>query len=158
MFDRNDPDDLLELKNEVSNDPTGLGYAAVVDQTSELLALLNGKNPLTLVAKPKVSAAAIRTATTFDAFDGLLNPEQDWLTWLTGSNGFDEENLDVTPELRQKLAGDPITNASIWAAADRTLMNAEIQALIDVPGSRAEVLWGFDTVITSADWFAARDS
>lgn len=40
-FDRTDPTDLAELKAEVENDPESLGYAAVVDQTTALLELIN---------------------------------------------------------------------------------------------------------------------
>lgn len=157
-FDRNDPTDLLELRAEVNNDPLNLGYAAVVDQTQALLDLLNGKehSPTFIVSKPKISAAAIRGATLFQAYNGIpLSDTQGWLRWMTGSGGFDEESVLVTADLRTQLTGPDA--ASIWAAPDRTVMNQIMLDLIDVPGSRAEVLWDYGTVITRDDWIAARD-
>lgn len=157
-FDRNDPDDLLSLKTEVNTDPLGLGYAAVIDSTNELLGLLNGKehSPTFIVSKPNISSALVRGTATFDAYDNLLADEQEWLRWMTGSNGFNEENIVVTADLRARLTGPG--SASIWAVADRVEMNQAMLDLIDVPGSRAEVLYDYGTVISRDDWIAARDS
>jgi hypothetical protein len=154
-FDVNDPTDLAELKSEIENDPLGLGYD-VDGNSSVLVGLINEDNPAFIVSKPKISSALVRSATTYDAFEGLLGPEENWLQWMTGSNGFEEENMVVTPDLRASLVGPG--SASIWAVADRTEMNAAMLALIDVPGSRAEILWGYGTTISQSDWFAARDS
>jgi hypothetical protein len=156
-FDANDPNDLAELKSEVAVDPTALGYAAVVAETDALLALINDKNPATLVSKPGIDPASVRSQTTFDAYNNLSIDEQEWIRWMTGANSANNgSSLAVTPDLRARLTGPG--NASIWAAADRDAMNAVMLALIDVPGSRAEILWGYGTNISRADWFAARDS
>ena len=156
-FDRNDPADLLALKTEVNDDPTGVGYDPT-GPTAAILAFLNDKNPATLVAKPKISSAAIRTGVTFDAYDGLSPDEQEWLRWVTGSNGFEEENLPVTPDLGLQLTGNGTPADSMWAVPDRAAMVAAMEAIFNVPGSRAEILFGFGTVITSLDWTTARDS
>ena len=74
---------------------------------------------------------------------------------MTGSNGFDQENVTVTQDLRDRLTDG--TN-SIWAAGDRTAMNAAMIALMDVSGSRAEVLFGYGTMLNKNDYIAARDS
>ncbi len=156
-FDNTDAADLAALKSEVEVDPTALGYAAVVAETDALLALLNDPNPATLVSKPAIDPAKVRSATTFEGYDGLTIDKQEWIRWMTGANGANGgETLIVTPDVRTQLTG-PGT-ASMWAAADRDEMNAAQLALIDVPGSRAEILWGFGTSISRADWFAARDS
>jgi len=152
-FDRNDPADLLELKTEVNTDPLGLGYdplgtnQAVVD-------IINAKD--FTVDKLKISTADVRSTTTFDAYNNLSIDEQEWIRWMTGTNGFNEENMVVTADLRTQLTGPG--SDSIWALADRTEMNAAMLALIEVPGSRAEVLWGHGTLISREDWAAARDS
>ena len=156
-FDRTNPADLLALKTEVNTDPTGLGYAPDAG-TGGLLDLLNGKNPATLVQKPKISSAAVRSAVTYDAYNTLAIDEQEWLRWLTGSNGFEEENLPVSADLRLQLTGDGTPTNSFWSAAQRTVMVAAMLAIMDVPGSRAEILWGFGTSISRDDWIAARDS
>ncbi len=155
-FDNSDPNDLAALKSEVEVDPTALGYAAVIAETDALLALLNDKNPATIVSKPVIDPALVRGATTFEGYDGLGIDEQEWLRWMTGANGSNGgESLVVTTDLRARLTDG---NNSIWAAADRNAMNAAQLDIIDVPGSRAEILWGYGTNISRADWFAARDS
>ncbi len=156
-FDNTDANDLAELKSEIEVDPTALGYAAVVAETDKLLALINDKNPATLVSKPKIDPALVRAGTTFEGYDGLTIDKQEWLRWMTGANGPNGgETLVVTADVRTQLTGPG--SASMWAAADRDDMNAAMLAIIDVPGSRAEILWGYGTQISRADWFAARDS
>ena len=159
-FDNTDATDLAELKSEVEVDPTGLGYAAVVADTEELLALINAANLATLVSKPAINPADVRSATLFDAYNNLAIDEQEWIRWMTAANGGDGgDTLIVTPDFRLQLTdAEGSGNASIWAVADRAAMNAAHLALIDVPGSRAEILWGHATIISRADWFAARDS
>lgn len=156
-FDRNDPVQLQELKDEVTLDPTGIGYAPD-STTSGVLEPINAPNPATPLRKPKISAAKLRTATTKDAYDGLLPDTQEWFRWVTGSNGFEEENVEVTDDLELQLTGSGAPNASMWAASDRTAMVAAMDLIINVPASRAQNLWGFDTIITRDDWIAARNS
>ena len=151
-FDINNPAHLAELKAEVNTDPLAIGYNPANGDTNEILAFINAKNYT--VAKPSIDVNAVKDATTYDAFDGLLTPEQGWLQWQTDRSG----DIGVSAEIRQKLAGDPTTNNAIWAAADRNAMNAVMLALMDVPGGRAEVLWGYGTTISRDDWIAARDS
>ena len=153
-FDRTNPNHLAALKAEVTNDPLLIGYSAVGGSTQALLDLLNAKNYT--VAKPKISAASIRSETTYDAYNNLSIDEQEWLRWITGSGGFETEDILVTDDVRERLAGEG--GQSIWATSNRSAMEAAMLALMDVPGSRAEVLFGFDTVITREDWIAARDS
>ncbi len=156
-FDNTDATDLAELKSEVEVDPTGLGYAAVIAETDALLALLNDKNPATLLERPGIDPAQVRSQTTFDAYNDLSIDEQEWIRWMTGANAASNgTSLKVTTDLRARLTGPD--NASIWSAATRDAMNAAMLAIIDVPASRAEILWGFGTSISRADWFAARDS
>ena len=156
-FNRNDPADLAALKAEATNDPQGIGYTVLTDgNATKFIDEISAKNYT--VEKPKISSALVRSTCTYEAFDGLLGPEQGWLTWMTGSNGFDEENLVVTADVRQNLAGDPTANDAIWAASDRNAMNAAMLALINVSGSRAEVLFGYGTTLTINDWVASRDS
>lgn len=156
-FDRNDPTQLAELKAEVDTDPTGRGY--VWANTTEGLALINEKQDGVIsVQKPRISPAAVRSSTTYDAYNTLAIDEQEWLRWITGSNGVQEENLLVTADLRKQLYGDGTPTDSMWAVAQRDAMVAAMDALINVAGSRAEQLFGFGTTISRDDWIAARDS
>ena len=152
-FDRNDPTDLAELKDEMNTDPLAIGYDPL-GANQPNVDLINAKKYT--VDKPKIAAAEVRSTTTYDSYNNLSIDEQEWIRWMTGSNGFDEENMTVTTDLRTQLTGPDA--ASIWAVADRAEMNAAMLALIEVPGSRAEVLWGYGTSISTTDWAAARDS
>jgi hypothetical protein len=160
-FDRQNPTHLSQLKSEVNTDPDTLGYNPT-GPTHEILEIINLPRAAYTIPKPAISQAAARAATVFDAFKNLGIDEQPWLTWITGSNGGSEgesESLIVTADLRLQLTdaeGDG--TSSIWHATNRSAMNAAMLDLIDVDGSRAQDLWGFDTIITSADWIAARDS
>ena len=154
MYDENNPTHVAELKDEVLTDPLARGYDPNGND-DVLVALLNV--PDFTVSKPAISTAAVRSATFFDAFDGLVTVEQAWFTWLTGGGGrLTDDDLTVTPDLRLRLAGDGGT--SVWAISERPAMEAAILALMDVPGGRGEVLWGYGTRITVRQWIAARDS
>ena len=154
-FDRTNPADLAALKAEVNTDPDALGYDQSVTQDG-VLDIINLARTAYTQQKEKVSAAAIRSGTSYDGYDGLAIDEQEWLRWMTGSNGFEEENMPVTADLRARLTGDGGT--SIWAPADRTAMEAAMVAVFDRDGSRAEDLFGIGTTISRDDWIAARDS
>lgn len=153
-FDRTNPDDLVLLRNEVLTDPLALGYDPL-GGTSDIINILNTKNPIFIINKPKISAAKVRASCTYDAYNALTADAQEWLRWITGSNGFNEESLDVTTDLRARLTDG---SNSIWAVGDRSIMNATMLSLIDVVGSRAEDLFGYGTIISDTDWFMARDS
>lgn len=169
MFDRNDPADLLALKNEVNNNLAHYG-----DDLGNTNAILDGLNVVAnartspTVFKPKVSAAVIRSETYYDAYNTLIQDEQEYLQWITGSNGFEEENISANSELREffyggtATPGDPAwqesNNDSAWNAANRVIMNNRMRAVFEKAATEAEGLFGFGTVITRDDWFAARDS
>ena len=152
-FDINDPADLLSLKNEIANDPLGLGYSTENTQTD--LDLINVKRVTITVSKPEISSALIRSTCTYDAYNNLAIDEQEWIRWITpGAKG--EEDLTVTADLKTRITGPDA--ASIWAVADRVVMNAAMLDLIDVDGSRAEELFGFNASISLLDWVTARAS
>jgi len=152
-FDRTDPADLLALKTEINTDPDGLGY--VPENTNAGVALINEVGAYT-VSKLNISADAVRSTCTYDAYNNLAIDEQEWIRWMTPSAADSAENMVVTADLKTQLTGPDA--ASIWAVADRTEMNAAMLALIDVPGSRAQDLFGYDTSITRDDWIAAVNS
>jgi hypothetical protein len=160
-FDINNPADLQALNTEVFTDPIGMGYAAApIEVTANLLALLNtvSENVVpTNVDTPSIQSDDVREKTTYLAFDNLLQPEQTWLTWMTQFTSAGSPNMDVTADLKLKLAGVPTATGSIWATGDRTAMNAAMLPLFQRLGSRAEVLFGFGTTITQEDWALARN-
>ena len=158
-FNRNDPADLAALKAEVELDPLAIGYDAPSGNARQVVDLLAENNYT--VSKPRISTADVRSATTYQAYNRLAQDEQEWLVWMTGTNGYNEENMIVTPDLRERLCGETGGgggNSSIWAGGDRDEMEALMLGLFDVQGSRAEVLFGYGTRISHSDWYAARDS
>jgi hypothetical protein len=136
MFDRTDPADLQALQTEVNTDPISMGYAAVVDKTKELLDLLN--NPSNNVGG-ETAGAEFTHEVLMQTWEpkGTLNEHLPWIEALTRE-------------------ADPRPYESIYRANASPASITALDALI-VPLSRAEVLFGQGTVITEADWFAARD-
>ena len=153
MFNRDKANQLLALKQEVANDPEGLGYAAVVEVTSELLALLN-----TPESNPQVADQVPVPFDEFamvDAVDEITNADYDAL------NGRKKAVVDAiinaamaNPELTFGHAKKPFRNA--FGVSSTTWLNVKDDRMRQA--SRAESLFGRDTVISREDWFAARDS
>ena len=144
---------LEALKDEIVADSLVLGYknsAAPDDWKGDqvIADLINAIN--FTVSKPKISSALVRSAVFFAAYDGLSIDEQEWIRWMTGSNGFEEEYLVVTPDFRTKMVG-PSDSDTIWAVSDRTAMIAAMIAVLDVPGSRAEVIFVINTSVSAGD-------
>lgn len=161
------------LKAEFTTDPRGYGYAQYWTTTPfdgglpPIINLKRDGTPGTVPANPTgaggaasgiirlnnatVDTGAIRAAVTFAAYDGLVTASQSWFNWLT-ANGF----ITVNAHLLQSLAGMPTATGSIWAAADRTAMNAAMEALMRKNASRAEELFGLGYIVTVDDVSACR--
>ena len=160
-FDSSDPADLAALKSEVTTDPLALGYNASSGDTGLVLETINLVRAQFVVSKPAIDPGDVRAACTYDAYNNLSIDEQEWLQWITGSGGGggNADSLIVTVDLRLQLTdAEGSGTGSIWAVSDRAAMNAAMLDLIDINGSRAEDLFGQGTVISRADWIAARDS
>ncbi len=153
-FDINSPADLTALKNEVELDPEGIGYGydPLTTPTAEVVNKLNEKRAAYPITKPSVGQDEVRAACTYDAYNNLSIDEQEWLRWMT-QNG---DEIKITTDLRLNLA-DPDGDGtnSIWAVADRVAMNAAMIALMDVDGSRAQALFGYDTNISRQHFLTA---
>lgn len=150
-FDRTDPADLLALKNEINNDPNGYGY--VSSDTNDVLTKINLVRNAITIQNSMVEKADVVSATLFGAYNALTADEQSWLQWITQTAG---DELSVSSDLRIHLLGEG--GNSIWAVGDRPTMEAAMLAIFDRDGSRAEELFGENTVITRDDWLAARDA
>lgn len=128
--------ELQSLKDELTNNPIGMAYLALTAENdvanANAINNADGTNPRT-INNSTVDTGDIRGNTTFDGFDGLTTAEQAWFEWLT-VNGV----IPVNAETLEKLAGIPTANQAIWAAADRTAMNAAMTALMQFQGSRAQ--------------------
>ena len=147
-FDRNDPADLLALKTEVNTDPIGMGYAAVVEQTQQLLKLLN--DPANNVGGDTASRIF-----EVDSMMDALDPT-DFEAPQTGANAA-EYVIQLIAYGGQigSIVGFETKFRSMFAVNSGTIVALDAQ---NVTLSRAEVLFGQGTVITRDDWIAARDS
>jgi len=96
----------------------------------------------------------IRAAVIYEAYDGLSADAQEWLRWMTPNSG----NLMVTADVKLQLSGHGLTasgvassgsnNQSFWLPVHQDEMAPTMLVLIEVPGSRAEVLWGEGTTVS----------
>lgn len=154
------PAQLATLKTELQTDPRGYGYNASARNDSDMAARINvprdgtnvpsnptgdggAANGVIKLNNRTVDTGLIRAAVTFDGYDGLVVASQSWFNWLTSGG-----NITVNAHLLQQLAGIPTATSSIWAAADRTAMNAAMEALMRKFGSRAEEKFGIGVVVT----------
>lgn len=147
-FDISNPADLLALKNEVNNDPLGMGYLSS-GNTDDLLDLLNDS----VGNLSPVNGAASMTS------KALLNA-----IFAVPVGAADQFKIQLLFEAGGGLDSD----LSDFKAKVKDLSTALVDAVNTIirPLSRAEALFSVDdnngvkefVTITKADWIAARDS
>lgn len=150
-FNRSDSADLTALKNEVNNDPANVGYAAVLDDTSALLSLLNdpannpggetGVPPLLAKDLWKVIAEDSATATQFEFNISNL---------FAMVSSLDDDISDYRTTV--KGLGDAQVNTGIDALT-RPLSRAEVLFADTLANGNTE-----QVTISRDDWIAARAS
>ena len=148
-FDRTNPADLTALKTEVETDPIGMGYSTVVDQTNQLLKLLNepANNVGGETTNAELTAEKLLDVIDVAEFSGnqVDQGERDWLNMvfnfsLSGNQSIEQYRATI----KSVFPNNGPTNTAIDSLS---------RAL-----SRAEVLFGAGTFITRDDWIAARSS
>ena len=148
---------LQALHDEIEADPEGLGYKEVGGEWKEdqvIVDLINAKNYK--VDMPSVLSISVRAVTTYEGYNTLLVDEQEWLRWMT-----EVEAVQITADVKMQLTGRTMTSNgvagtganddSFWAAAHANEMAPAMLALLEVDGSRAEVLWGQGKVVSISD-------
>jgi len=147
---------LQALHDEIEADPEGLGYKDgggnwIGDQ--EIADLINAKGYV--IDQAGVEMEAVRAGVSYDAYNTLAIDEQEWIRWMTPNSGTFQVNADMKLQLTGRsltsngTAGTGNDSNSFWSAAHRTEMSAAMLALIETPGSRAEVLWGAGLIVTA---------
>ena len=149
-FDISDPADLQALNTEVFTDPIGMNYAAApIEETASLLTYLNdeAKNVGTKDSSrdiddvPVTEVSAVIDPVEYEALDSYSKA---WINTMIAQ----PSGSSLRPYKEKFLAIFP----------NGTTTRANALALLTVPlSSRAEVLFGYGTVISDNDWFAARD-
>lgn len=147
---------LEALKDEIVNDPQVLGYknSATPNDWKEdqvIADLINAKN--LVVDKDQVASLDICGTTEFAWYDGMTADRQEFYTLQTR-----QEFWRVTADMKKFLSGRTLAadgvagtgtdSDSEWSPADDQNAAPAMLALIQVSGSRAEVLWGQGINIT----------
>lgn len=148
-FNRTDPTDLTTLKNEVNTDPNAQGYAAVIDSTGEILKLLNDPalnqgSPTINRPTEELDVPEIAGVIDGNEYAALGEYDKEWVKM------FINQASDVTLKPFQSKF------LEVFAIDSNTTIAA--LALRAKPASRAEIVFGVNTIIGREDWLAARDS
>ena len=145
MPERNDPADLQALKDEVNNDPAGRGYAAVLENIDELVALINEDIGASFTIDIEdLNVSEVAEAVDVTEYGSLAEYDKEWIKMLINK----DEEVMLMP-YRSKFL-------SVFPGGGDT--RTAVVALLNRSGSRAEVLFGINTEISRQDWIAARDS
>ena len=143
-FDRESTADLTALRQEVINDPASVGYV-VSGPTDGLLDKLNNsaENPGNETGSPQITPRLIPENLVFSDFTGMNE----------GNRAFIEILLNKDLEADLESFRSRLVNAFGGGSA------ATVQAIAGLTKdlSRAEVLFGIDTIIDREDLVAARD-
>jgi hypothetical protein len=144
-FDRSNPADLLALKTEVETDPIAMGYQ--LNNPTQIVRLLN--DPSLNLGGDTVSQE-LTVALLLDVTD----PSD-----LDAQQVGDGERRFIESFLGRDLG----ENIDRWKAKIQSAFKVNSPTSLAIgalerPISRAEVLFGVETVLVREDWYAARNS
>ena len=129
---------LAALRSEFVNNPASMPYLAFTEENvvanAEIINNATGANPRT-VNRDYISSADIRAAITYAAFDGLTVAEEAYVRFMCMG-----ETLAVNTDTLKTFAA--IGGSSIWASADKAVMDPRMQSLMQYQGSRAQEIRG----------------
>ena len=142
------------LYNEIQIDSLGIGYKddGIWKSDAEIAVLINVKNYV--IDATSINMEACRAGIHYEAYNDLAADEQEWLRWMTPSSGQFVISADTKMKLTGRtpavagVAGTGDNSNSWWSLAERDTVVPEMLTLIELPASRAEVLWGEGTFIT----------
>ena len=147
-FDNTDPIQLAALNSEVTEDPIGIGYSAVINNTRAVLEKLN--DPAQNVGgetinRPIEELTISEVAGVIDSveYDALSAYDKEWV------------KMFITRPLGENLTLYQTKFLALFGPASDTRNAAN--ALRVKNASRAEILFGVNTFISRVDWVTARD-
>ncbi len=147
---------LQELHDRIESDPNAIGYKNPDTTWKDDQIIVDLANAKTFaIDRRAVEMTAVRAATHYDAYNDLLADKQEWLRWMTPNSGLFERNADMKLQLTGRtltVNGAPGTgdnSDSFWSVGERDVVAPAMLALIEVPGSDAEIAWGENTFITA---------
>ena len=138
-FDLNDPAQLLALKNEIINDPTGRNYSPHIGvSTGAIAVLLNEIQGTITVTRSNLPAAEFIGALDPVELDALTDNKQAWVRSLYSSGQIDTKSATVRSILTRLFPVGSTSRANLITAVKRS-------------GSRAEQLFGVGTKLNHRD-------
>jgi hypothetical protein len=149
---------LQALHDEIEADSQGIGYKEAGGEWKgdQVIAdLINDK--VFIIDRSSVPMEAVRADVTYDAYNTLAIDEQAWIRWMTPNSGEFQVSADMKLQLSGRslavngIAGTGNDSNSFWSAAHRGAMAPAMLALIEVPGSRAGVLWGENVTVSAGN-------
>lgn len=133
---------LQQIRNEIDNDPTALGYAALRSQSNAAEALAARMNDPAATGQTLfrtwLDTAEVTAALVAAEVIALAQANRDLLAIVTS-----------TSRIKTGSATLRSTIASIFASG--TTSRANLVALASRPAARAEVLWGEGSSVTATD-------
>lgn len=146
------PAQIAALKTEITvtdpaqGVPLGLLAPWGAGNFGAVLALLNAQTvTATKMDRRGIPAQEIIQAIALSEYAALTAVQRDYLSLLLSSG----EAVTIAGQVKANLG-------AIFTVGAAPTTRAAILALIDRPSSRAEVLWGYGTVVTLEDLAAAR--
>lgn len=141
--------DYLALKNEIANDPTALGYAGKEDNA--IAVLLNQVRATIQIKRDNIMPSEVLEA--IDSRDFVASPNAGLVAWFES----------VTQLRAIRLIREDDTETTVLGNMRRLLTNSNasqtrVVALGKRDGSRAEQLFGANTIITDADVARAKQT
>ena len=151
---------LVALKDEIENDTESLGYknspaSGDWKGDQEIADLVNAKN--LVIDRASVEMELVRASTEYQWYNTLSADEQEWLRWQSPNGGMWIVSADMKLQLSGRtlvsngVAGTGADNDSFWAASQDQDAAPVMLALIEVAGSRANVLWGETKTVSAGE-------
>ena len=137
---------LAQLKSELLNDPSSLGYAALLADTNmpALAAALNLRRSTISMPRPDVAPLEILEAINLSDF--LSNTNTYWSSWFESLTQFPAVRVLKTDGSDTRVMSNLLKLLTNGSASE-----SRVRALAVRDGSRAEQLWGVNTVIGTQD-------
>lgn len=153
MFDITNQSHLTMLKNEVLTDPIGMGYNAVIDQTQNLLKLLNNPSSNIGDGTPGQETQISRPFSPQSLLDAL--DPTDFSSPQTSTGAANYAHMLIEIGAYSSIEQYKLKFISMFANNSNTV-EALIAQIREI--SRAEAIFGEGTSITRNDWITARDN
>lgn len=145
--------DYAALRDEIVNDPTGVGYKVAGDVWSggeskpkpfqDIAAMLNQPRAGATITRRKVRTVELFAAIPLAEYEKYTEAQRDYVSAMLSLAGGEDSYID---------ASDPVVWANLQRLfADDSKARENLVAKVRRDGSRAEVLFGEGALVTDAD-------